>query len=53
MIKAPDLTGRVFERLTVISISGKNSRNKPIWLCKCVCGKEVPVLANNLGTGKY
>lgn len=53
MAAAKDLTGKVFGRLTVISLdpepyvspSGKKKRR---WKCKCECGKEVTVLTNAL-----
>jgi hypothetical protein len=37
-----DLTGRVFQKLTVIKYLGKNSNKKyNNWLCKCECGTEL------------
>lgn len=41
-----DRTGQRFGKLTVISYSG-NSK----WLCRCDCGKELTVQANNLHSG--
>ena len=35
-----NLLGRVFEYLTVIGRS-VDKRNKTIWKCKCICGKEL------------
>lgn len=43
-----DLTGQVFGRLTVIRFVGKGRSRKVLWLCKCKCGKETVVNANNL-----
>lgn len=53
--KLIDLTGQVYERLTVIKrvddyISPSGDR-KVQWLCKCKCGKEVIVTGNNLKNG--
>ena len=53
--KLIDLTGQVYERLTVIKrvddyISPSGNR-KVQWLCKCECGKEVIVTGNNLKNG--
>ena len=35
-----DLTGRVFDLLTVVSCAGLNSSKQPrvLWLCRCACG---------------
>lgn len=48
---AVDLTGKVFEYLTVIKRQGSDSRGEAKWLCKCECGKETIVLGSNLRTG--
>ena len=53
--KLIDLTGQVYERLTVIKrvddyISPSGSHQVQ-WLCKCKCGKEVIVTGNNLRKG--
>ena len=53
--KLIDLTGQVYERLTVIKrvddyISPSGSHQVQ-WLCKCKCGKEVIVTGNNLKNG--
>lgn len=41
-LKSPDLTGRVFGRLTVLGRSDKRSprgkRTTPMWKCQCECG---------------
>lgn len=44
------MIGEKFNRLFVISISGKRLYNK-IYLCKCDCGKEVNVEGNKIKSG--
>lgn len=39
-IRAIDLSGKVFGRLTAIAPVGKNCRNLIMWLCICKCGTE-------------
>jgi hypothetical protein len=47
-----DLTGKLFGKLTVISLSSrKNSWGKKYWKCKCICGKTVNILSNRLSSG--
>lgn len=47
-----DLTGRKFDRLTVLS-RGKNSNTGCArWVCRCDCGKTVVVLGGSLTGGK-
>lgn len=41
--KQVDLSGRVFERLTVLNPAGKRGRNA-ISLCRCECGTEKEIL---------
>lgn len=45
-----DLSGRVFERLTVISKSHMAAGRKMMWNCVCICGKETKVSRSNLIT---
>ena len=45
-----DLTGQKYGMLTVIKFIGRESRQSK-WLCKCECGREVIVNANNLRRG--
>jgi hypothetical protein len=35
-----DLSNKKFDRLTVISREGIDSRKKPTWLCLCKCGEQ-------------
>lgn len=50
-----DLTGLVFDRLTVIKRCGTkvfpSGQKRPLYLCKCECGNEVTVLSSNLNRG--
>jgi len=52
MGKFLDRTGLKYGRLTVIKHSGKDKRNKHLWLCKCKCGNEKIVVSDNLSSGK-
>lgn len=38
-----DITGQVFERLTVIKYAGNNKRGDARWECLCECGNTVTV----------
>lgn len=46
-----DLKGQKFNRLTVIGFSHKTEKNRVYWKCKCDCGKEIVVRADNLRNG--
>ncbi len=46
-----DLTGRKFNRLSVLRFLGKNANKTPCWLCRCECGRETIVAASNLARG--
>lgn len=45
-----DLTGKSFGRLTVLTKT-KSKCKQITWLCRCDCGKEIPVLSWNLRSG--
>lgn len=45
-----DLTGQTFGKLTVVS-RAPNKNGRVIWHCKCACGTETDVAANNLKSG--
>lgn len=45
---AKDLTGTKFDRLIVIGLSHKASRNRRYWLCQCVCGNEKAIREDSL-----
>jgi hypothetical protein len=49
--KIKDLTGQKFNRLTVITDSGKRLYGIALWLCKCECGKETTVRSDHLRSG--
>ena len=51
MGKLIDLTGSKFGRLTVICRDGSTSQGKPLWRCRCICGKETLVPTMDLKTG--
>lgn len=52
MSKTIDLTGQVFNRLTVMKQTGINNHGDSTWLCKCNCGKETIVAGYRLRNGK-
>lgn len=47
----PDIKGQTYGRLTVLELSHRTALGYPYWRCRCACGKEVIVSANNLRTG--
>lgn len=51
-VKSPDLTGKVFGRLTVLGRSDKRyrrgARTTPMWECRCECGNVVYRLTDML-----
>lgn len=51
VMKFIDLTGRKFGRLTVVRKADSYAAGKIKWVCKCDCGNEKEVLANNLRSG--
>jgi len=49
-----DLTGKTFDRLTVIGLAPSRDQYGTVmgyWLCQCICGTEIEVLAGNLIKG--
>lgn len=48
-----DLLGQVFGNLTVIEFvpDRKDKGGKRFWKCRCTCGREVVVRADNLKSG--
>lgn len=51
MGKILDLKGRVFNKLTVIELSGRNKHGQKMWLCKCDCGNKLKVRSDSLTSG--
>lgn len=51
MGKFNDLTGQVFERLTVIN-RAPNRNNKVFWHCRCECGNEIDARGDQLKNGR-
>ncbi|MGV7002497.1 helix-turn-helix domain-containing protein [Priestia megaterium] len=52
MGKREDLTGQVFNKLTVIEYMGLDATKKQaMWKCRCECGKEIIVRKRNLKVG--
>lgn len=49
---AIDLHGGRFGRLTVLSRAGSYKKGNIVWLCRCDCGNELPVLGQRLRVGK-
>lgn len=47
-----DLTGWIVGSWTVLSRSGTTSYGKVMWLCRCTCGTEKPVMGANLIKGR-
>lgn len=47
-----DLTGKKFNRLTVLSRVRKENDKRTYWLCRCDCGKETVVRQDQLKSGK-
>lgn len=43
--------GQRFGRLIALRIGGQDKRGKSKWLCRCDCGNEVLVIADNLRRG--
>src|SRR5438093_11322473 len=46
-----DLTGRTFERLTVLQRAATNKHGKCTWVCRCKCGKVRTVVGGALRSG--
>lgn len=50
--RGKDLTGNVYNRLTVLGMSSRRDGNRMKWVCKCECGKVVSVRTSHLLGGK-
>jgi len=51
MAKLIDLTGRTFERLTVVAKEKAKYGTRAFWHCRCDCGEEIIVSSQSLRTG--
>lgn len=51
MGKFEDLTGKKFNRLTVLGLGERNSCNQIQWKCRCACGNIVLATTTYLKTG--
>ena len=49
-MKVEDLTGRIFNRLTVTSMCGVRNK-KTYWTCQCACGKVISIRSDGLKSG--
>jgi hypothetical protein len=49
--RAIDLTGRIFDMLTVLKYAGANKHGMSTWLCRCKCGKCSTVVGKDLRKG--
>ena len=47
-----DLTGKPFERWTVVCEAGRDSRGEVLWFCQCVCGTEKIIRGGVLRSGE-
>ncbi len=43
-----NLIGQTFNQLTVISLSGRNSNNRTLWRCLCMCGQYINTTSDGL-----
>lgn len=50
-LRRKDLKGKVFGRLTALRYHSSVKR-KALWLCRCGCGEELKVLADDLVRGR-
>lgn len=50
-VRALDLAGKVFGRLTVLSRAGVSDDRKITWLCRCECGNEVVRVGTSIKKG--
>lgn len=47
-----DLTGRKFNRLTVLRRNGSSNDKRAMWLCECDCGNEITAVGRAIKDGK-
>lgn len=49
--KIIDMTGKKFNRLTVIEISHRTARRRYFWRCLCDCGNETIIVGDDIRSG--
>jgi hypothetical protein len=51
---AADLVGKVYGRLTVLAraLNNDGTSQRPRWLCRCICGRDVVILGASLRYGR-
>lgn len=49
--KLKDLTGQIFNYLTVIERSGSAKSGNAKWLCRCICGQTTTITSYQLRSG--
>jgi len=47
-----DLTGRRFGKLFVLGIAARVNGKRPMWICRCDCGRTKTILGNSIRSGK-
>ncbi|WP_152381853.1 hypothetical protein [Paenibacillus brasilensis] len=47
-----DIAGNRYGMLTVIARAGRTDKDNATWLCRCDCGKEIPVNGTTLRRGE-
>lgn len=51
VIRRKDLTGQIFDRLTIISFNRTDKQYRTYWNCLCTCGKQTEVRTDQLTRG--
>jgi hypothetical protein len=46
-----DITGQVFGRITAISPTQERRAGQVMWLCSCLCGRQVNIRGGSLRSG--
>ena len=47
-----NISGQVFNRLTVVERDGSNKHGKALWVCLCECGKSIVAVGCDLRSGR-
>lgn len=50
-MKTIDITGIKYHDLEVIRLTTEKKNNCPLWLCKCICGKEKMATSYEIRSG--